>query len=55
MLNSGKEFQGQSSTRLTSLWEYSKKLRENSRGKAYQKSKQGNNRTDKLKKEKLQL
>ena len=52
MLSSGKEFQGQSSTHLIPLREYSKKLKENSKGKAYWKSKQGDNYTNKLKKRK---
>ena len=53
--SSGKESQGQSGTRLTPLQEYSEKSKENSKGKPHQKNRQGNSRTNNLKKEKPQL
>ena len=50
--SSGKESQGQSGTRPTPSREYSEKPKENSGGKPHWKNRQGDSRTDDLKKEK---
>ncbi len=50
--SSGKDSQGQSGTRPIPSREHSEKSRENSGGKAHWKNKQGDNRTEELKKEK---